>query len=164
MRWNKSANAIIDPKKNYNLVYRSYVLLSSGMRIFLCKRSCKWVTSMSHKSLTWTPGRQHRLITLLQPGHHIEDFKKQTKKIGTKHLAWCLSLSITRKWPKYVVIFFSTYYFDILELITCWDEKMVSFPKKETTLKAKASTCGSNRTLIFDAVTKNLFQQWWWRW
>ena len=26
------------------------------VKIFLCKRTCKWVTSMLHKSPTWTPG------------------------------------------------------------------------------------------------------------
>ena len=65
--WQKCVNLhITDPmllylsKMNiYHLVCLVFFYVKS--LIFLCKRTCKWVTSMLHKSPRWTPGRNETI-------------------------------------------------------------------------------------------------------
>ena len=68
--------------------------------IFLCKRTCKWVTSMLHKSPTWTPGRNATIH--MEPLIKVVEGHSKWKYICMT-LFWHLALELVgmRKWfPK----------------------------------------------------------------
>ena len=140
---------LIQVKENLQSCWESPVLVCSGTRIFLCKKARR-LANERHQC----PTKVRQLGHLVPENIFWATFWHFQAKTSSRYIYWYCQYLIN-----------TCNAFDISSKHPCTsykDEKMVSLPKAEPTLKANKSSRGSNRPPISDAaLPQNLFQDFW---